>query len=202
MVRDTSNSVAVLFVEPDSIYKTLPGCDCYDAERDALTWAGGCHVVAHPPCRLWGRMRQFSIAPPDEAELARWSVDQVREWGGVLEHPAASRLWWDGKGLAFPNGREVDDFGGFALSVDQHWWGHRAQKKTWLYVCGCKRSDVPAIPLTMSDPTHVIRPRAAHPRKPSVTKRERQSTPPEFAEWLVELARACTTTTRRATDGV
>ena len=46
--------VVVLFVRADSIYKTLPGVECYDEARDARTWPGGCPVVAHPPCRTWG----------------------------------------------------------------------------------------------------------------------------------------------------
>jgi hypothetical protein len=34
----------VLFVEPDSIYKTLPGCDCYDTDRAALDKRDECIV--------------------------------------------------------------------------------------------------------------------------------------------------------------
>ncbi|WP_255347922.1 hypothetical protein [Xanthomonas sp. NCPPB 1128] len=38
--------VAVLFARADSVYKTLPGCDVYDMERDARTFAGGMQVAA------------------------------------------------------------------------------------------------------------------------------------------------------------
>ena len=50
-----AGGVTVLFVASDSIYKAL-GCDCYDTERNALTYRGNNPVVAHPPCQLWGKM--------------------------------------------------------------------------------------------------------------------------------------------------
>ena len=43
--------VVVLFVRADSLYKAMPGVECYDAQRNALTWGGGCPVVAHPRIR-------------------------------------------------------------------------------------------------------------------------------------------------------
>lgn len=78
--------IAVLFVRADSIYKTIPGCDCYDAERDALTWPGGMPVIAHPPCRTWGRLKAFATAAPEgEHALGLWAISQVRKWGGVAD---------------------------------------------------------------------------------------------------------------------
>lgn len=85
--------VAVLFARSDSIYKDMDGVDVFDAERDARTWQGGCPLVAHPPCRAWGRLRSFANPRPDEKNLARLAVALVREFGGVLEHPAGSTLW-------------------------------------------------------------------------------------------------------------
>lgn len=73
--------VAVLFARADSIYKTLPGCDVYDIDRDARTFPGGMPVVAHPPCRMWGKLRQFAKGRPDEKDLARFAVAMVRQWG-------------------------------------------------------------------------------------------------------------------------
>lgn len=83
-------TVAVLFARADSVYKTLPGTDVWDAARDARNWPGGVPVVAHPPCRAWGRLAHMAKPKPDEKDLARWAVAQVRRFGGVLEHPAAS----------------------------------------------------------------------------------------------------------------
>lgn len=41
-------TVAVLFARSDSYYKSLPGCDVWDAERDARRWlgAGQCAAAA------------------------------------------------------------------------------------------------------------------------------------------------------------
>jgi hypothetical protein len=50
-------TVAVLFARADSNYKSLPGTDVYDIERDARTYDGPHPVVAHPLYRAWGRLR-------------------------------------------------------------------------------------------------------------------------------------------------
>lgn len=89
----SQGKIAVLFARKDSVYKTIPECDVYDQERDALTWLGGVPAICHPPCRLWGRLRQFSTAPIEEKQLAIFAVDQVRKHGGILEHPSGSSLW-------------------------------------------------------------------------------------------------------------
>ena len=73
--------VAALFVRSDSIYKSLPGVDCFDIERDALTFPGGKPVVCHPPCRAWGVLRKFAKPRPGEKALAPWAVNQVRDLG-------------------------------------------------------------------------------------------------------------------------
>jgi len=78
-------SVAVLFARADSVYKTIPGCDVWDIERDARRWPGGCSVVAHPPCRAWGRLRTFANPRKGERLLATWAVRQVRKWGSMTD---------------------------------------------------------------------------------------------------------------------
>ncbi len=178
--------VAVLFARADSVYKTLVGADVYDIERNAKTWTGGCAVVAHPPCRAWGRLRYFAKPRKGERGLAIWAVRQVRTWGGVLEHPAGSRLWLKA-GLPLPGSR--DRFGGWTLPVHQHWWGHRAEKATWLYIVGCEPVDLPAMPLVLGEPTHVVQ--SSKSGRPHITKAEREHTPPQLAEWLCDLAARC-----------
>jgi len=191
--------VVVLFVRSDSIYKTLPGVECYDEARDARTWPGGCPVVAHPPCRGWGQLAHMSNATDAERALAVWSVGQVRRWGGVLEHPATSLLW---AACDLPRpGAGRDAAGGFSLAVEQHWWGHLARKRTLLYVCGCEPSDVPAMPLTLTEPPCILGTsgrrrdgtrKVGRPNLPRGNKdAAREATPPAFAAWLVELARKC-----------
>lgn len=177
--------VAALFVRADSIYKQMPGVDAWDIERDARKWLGGCPVVAHPPCRAWGRLRQFAKPRDDEMSLGPWAVEQVRRFGGVLEHPAESTLW-AACGMPRP-GRAPDAHGGWTAEIDQCDWGHKAEKRTWLYVVAVHPDCIPAMP-PKGTPTHVIR-GDADAVLPSVTKAEREHTPPELAAWLVEIAR-------------
>ena len=191
--------VAVLFARADSFYKTLPGCDVYDIDRDARTWGGGSPVVAHPPCRAWGVLSHMAKPRPDEKDLARWAVRQVREWGGVLEHPNASRLWADQE-LAVSVSR--DCAGGWTLPVNQHWFGHRAEKRTLLYIVGCEPNDIPELPMVLGEAPCIVgtpgrrlngqRLKAGDLHyRPETSKAEREHTPPDLARWLVELASRC-----------
>lgn len=184
------HTVAVLFARSDSVYKTLPGCDVYDKERDARNYAGGLPVICHPPCRSWGRLRAFAKPEPGERDLAKWSVELVRKHGGILEHPEKSTLWAD-QGL--PLGREIDEWDGYTISVDQFWWGHRARKRTWLYIVGIDRSELPPTPLKFDAITHTVgktmkRGRVNFSPKPPITAAEREHTPIELAKWLIGVA--------------
>jgi len=189
-------NVAVLFARHDSIYKTLPGCDVYDIDRDARSWKGGSPAVTHPPCRAWGRLRAFANPRPDEKQLAIYAVDQVRTYGGVLEHPAYSTLW-DAVNLPRP-GCGKDSFGGWSLPVNQHWWGHRAEKATWLYIVGIDPKDLPPIPYRIDEPTHVVQSRKRQDYRPHISKAEREATPPAFADWLCRVARGTSIAAQRA----
>lgn len=189
MSRTHPEPVAVLFTMPRSHYLDIPGCDCYDEQRDARTFPGGMPVVAHPPCRLWGRLRHLSTAPQSEMELARWAVEVVKREGGVLEHPAGSTLWQD-MGLPYPYQGDVGDR--FTLEVEQFHWGHKCRKRTWLFVDGCPLTALPPMPRRLGRPTHTIdTKRRGHGHKPRVSHRERSLTPPAFAAWLVAVARKC-----------
>lgn len=196
-----ARQVAVLFARADSVYKTLPGCDVWDAERDARNWPGGAPVVAHPPCRAWGILSRMAKPLPGEKELALWAVEQVRRFGGVLEHPNGSKLW---AAAGLPRPGVSDLYGGWTLGISQHWWGHRAEKKTLLYIVGCAPRGIPDMPtIVLGRGTHVIAQdtRAGNNGRrlqkgelgwrPFVTHAEREQTPPALAEWLVELARRC-----------
>lgn len=181
--------VAVLFARQDSTYKALSGVDVYDIDRDARTFQGGMPVVAHPPCRAWGRLRAFANPRPDEMNLARLAVALVREFGGVLEHPAGSTLW-AAQMLPRPGGSR-DQYGGWTFAAPQMWWGHKAEKATWFYIVGADPEDIPEVPLVLGDASHVVQSRKRHDYRPHITKAEREHTPPELATWLVELARRC-----------
>lgn len=171
---------SVLFARSDSNYKQLSGVDVWDIERNAFMYIGPGPVVCHPPCRAWGRLKGFAKPRPGEKECALFSVDTVRRFGGVLEHPAHSTLW---KFADLPApGRGKDFYGGWTLPVLQFWWGHRALKSTWLYIVGCNPSRIPVIPFRLdlipSDIEHM-------------GKAERERTTPDFCAWLLDLAGRC-----------
>jgi len=172
------NSVSVLFARSDSCYFDLVA-DVWCARRDARLYVGPQPVVAHPPCRAWGRFSKVAAPRPDEAALGLFAAEAVRRWGGVLEHPHASKLW---AAALLPRPGCVDAFGGFTLLVDQGWWGHAAPKPTWLYVVGRSRASVPDLPVQL---------RRAGGRVSSLTRAQREATPRAFAEFLVSLAAGC-----------
>lgn len=183
-------SVAALYVDPRGPYPRLVS-DWYDEERDARTYAGPWPVVAHPPCGPWGRLRHLDRSgDPSLAELA---VDQVRRWGGVLEHPAASKLW---DALDLPRPGELPDvWGGRTMEVCQVDWGHVARKRTWLYFVRCSPGPRPP----PREPTHWISGgRASSTRRSTSTpvpegikvcsSQQRRRTPVDFATWLLAAA--------------
>lgn len=191
--------VTVLFARKDSIYKTIPECDVYDADRDALTWQGGSSVIAHPPCRAWGQMRGLAKPREGERELAIWAVEQVRRWGGVLEHPKGSLLWPE---LNLPKPGRRDSFGGYSIWICQHWFGHKAEKQTLLYVVGVEPSALPPIPFVLGTAAHVIAQNSRarkNRRRPEVSKAEREHTPLLLAKWLVNVANLAKVTFARTT---
>ncbi len=202
--------------------------DCWDASRDARLYDGPHPVVAHPPCKHWVRLahlakvgcnacawtgplawhnghcdngygdEQCDGAVVSDRDCAPRAVEQVRRWGGVLEHPAGSRLW---KGCELPipdlepapgsrmalcgvrristvrneRGDFTDDHGGYTIEVDQVEWGHVARKRTWLYLVGVPREALEAPPFPGRVPT---------------SQRGNDRTPPLFAEYLIRLARS------------
>ncbi len=192
--------VAALYVERGGPYFTMPDVDPWDVERDARRYNGPLPIVAHPPCGPWGRLRHLYRG--NEHDCAPNAVDAVRKWGGVLEHPAHSRLW---RTLALPEPDELPDaFGGFTVEIDQCAWGHVARKRTWLYVVGVPRSFVLAGVRTGGTPTHwvagfresegrlkVAYRRTGRPVPPGFkicSAQQRRRTPPSLAAWLVDIA--------------
>jgi len=72
--------VSVLFARPDSVYKTLPDCDVWDKERDALNWPT--HVV-----QTRKRVNHRPHLPKAEREhtplaFALWLCDLARRCAG------------------------------------------------------------------------------------------------------------------------
>lgn len=199
LAAPSGSPVAVLYVRRDSIYKDIDGCDCWDAERDARNWPGGMPCVCHPPCRAWGVLSHMANPRPGEHHLARIAIWQIRENGGVLEHPIGSKLWKD---QDLPDIGKYDRWGGWTMAIPQRWFGHPMEKLTKLYICGCKPGQLPPIPYTMEPATHAmggkwlpdIKKRQARDgsiREDARKGKIREGTPPDFAKWLVDVARLC-----------
>jgi hypothetical protein len=179
------STVAALYIDPRGPYPKMVDVDCWDEARDAKRYDGPHPVVAHPPCGPWGRLR-FMCTKQDPSCGPR-AVDQVREFGGLLEHPADSQLW---RRCFLPRPGEFTDGYGHTYLVRQVAWGHCCEKPTWLYVVGIDRRTVEAGIRTGGTATHRVTSGPRGPRLPSATKSKRIHSPPEFAEWLVELTRS------------
>jgi hypothetical protein len=176
MLRD---DVAALYVDPRGPYPGLV-VDWYDETRDARTYAGPWPVVAHPPCRNWSSLRH--LAKVDDSALGLLAIEQVREYGGIVEQPAGSRLF-----AAAGIGRDQ------LTEVDQCAYGHVARKRTWIWAHRCQVTGI----RTGGTPTHWCS--GGRTKRygmggivPAGIKvcsaQQRRRTPVAFAVWLLEMA--------------
>lgn len=139
--------IAALFVKKGGVYDTSE-FDLWDISRDARKYNGPYHVIAHPPCERWGRYWFGGPNPKtqrrelgDDGGCFASALASVRKWGGVLEHPEASHAWkyFDlNKPPRSGGWVPADLFGGWTCCVSQGFYGHPAQKLTWLYSVGCQ----------------------------------------------------------------
>lgn len=179
-------TIAALYVDPRGPYPAL-GVDCWDEVRDAKHYAGPHAVVAHPPCGPWGRLK-FLCTKQDPTCGTR-AVEQVRAFGGVLEHPQDSSLW---KACGLPKpGEPTDEWGGFTIEIRQVHWGHCCEKPTWLYLVRVPVAAARPAPFPDAVATHrVTNGSRGKTHLPRCTAFQARATPPLLAEWLVSLARA------------
>lgn len=177
------DDVVALYVDPRGPYPKLVK-EWYDEKRDARTYEGPWPVVAHPPCGPRGSCR--NLCTKQDASLAIRAIDQIRRFGGVLEHPAGSKLF--GAHLPKP-GDGIDFRGGQSYFVRQVAWGHACVKPTWLYVVGVPFEQVILGIRHGGVPTHrVANSRGDNRRLLAASAQIRRRTPTAFAEWLVSLA--------------
>jgi hypothetical protein len=185
-----------LFILENSHYKGRLS-DCYDEKRNALTYAGTNPVIAHPPCQLWGRMAIINYKrwggehnkPGNDGGCFKFALDTVNRCGGVLEHPAGSYAWNE-YGLVKPiKGQWTKSGDGWTCEVWQSAYGHKANKKTWLYFKGKEKPIDPKWETPKG--THQIGfqdQRGKDKNKPTLGKFEANSTPIEFMEYLIHIA--------------
>ena len=181
--------IAALYVYPDGAYADVPDVEIWDEARDARLYDGPHPVVAHPPCKTWCLMANCrpEIVKGEDGGCFEAALHAVRTFGGVLEHPAHT-LAWKHFGLPKPAGagwtRALFGDTAWTCEVDQRWYGHEANKPTWLYYVGDFAPD----------------PLRGWGRAPRGEKtvgrswgqgrdRKRSGTPPGFRDVLLDLAR-------------
>ncbi len=195
-------TVAALYVEKNGVYANLPGVEVWDEARDARLYAGPWPVVAHPPCSRWCRLAglveaRWGHKRGEDGGCFAAALAAVREFGGVLEHPAYSDAW-PAFGLPRPmrgggwTGNLLDP--GHSAHVEQGRYGHSAKKATWLYAVGCdlpglrfgSRLDVRSSALVSWCGNHT----SAFETRPRVGKAAAARTPEAFRDVLLEMARS------------
>lgn len=200
--------IAALFVMKDGPYFGVENVDPWDQDRNAFKYKGPHPVIAHPPCERWGRYwgggpmlhgtdRQKLLGDDDGCfAYALWTV---RTFGGVLEHPEASRAF-PFFGLPVPEftggWSDPDRFCGRSACVAQGKYGHRAQKMTYLYAVGIDFKELK----WGRDPGKMRIKEGFHSKEERkrlirtgacqrLSKKQRTATPPQFRDLLIDLVR-------------
>lgn len=208
--------IAAIYVLPDGPYAGREDVDLWPESRDARLYAGPWPVVAHPPCERWGRYWSGGPSPTarrrelgDDGGCFAAALASVRRFGGVLEHPEASKAW-RAFGLVQPprgGGWAVADlYGGWSCCVEQGHYGHAAAKATWLYVAHMRGSSLPELTWGPSGKRVKLdegskEERAFATKKgilQRLSKRQRTLTPLPFAELLLSIARLANAQTTAA----
>lgn len=189
--------IAALYVIKSGPYFRLWNVDPWDKDRDAKKYQGPYPVIAHPPCQLWGKMAKVNFhrwggehnRPGNDGGMFQHALHCVREYFGVLEHPAFS-LAWDEYKLRKPKGIGWNHCGGneWVCEVWQSAYGHLARKRTWLFYKGQKPHE-----LNWDRPngTHQIGgadQRGKQKNKPTISGKKASLTPILFRNELIKLA--------------
>jgi len=197
--------IAALFVETNGVYFGIPDVDPWDEKRDARLYNGPLPVVAHPPCARWGRYwfggpsAKVKRKLGDDGGCFAAALEAVRKWGGILEHPEASKAW-PAFGIPTPprNGGWIACLdGGYTCCVEQGHYGHRARKATWLYVYGFKPPSLIWGPSSkrerLDEGFHSTEERRRAVRTgicQRLSDKQRKATPIAFRDLLLDMARS------------
>lgn len=190
--------IAALYVEKNGTYSEIEGIEIYDEARDAMTYCGPYAVIAHPPCNLWCKMAPVNQARyggthnligNDGGKFAH-ALACVRNFGGILEHPADS-IAWKCFGLTAPQkgkwSRCNTHDNAWVCEVSQSAYGHKARKRTWLYCV------LPLQPRDLnwdSPDGEMICGHIARYKKKSLSKKQASATPRAFAKALIDIVQA------------
>lgn len=183
--------IAALFVQTGGCYFGLDGVDPWDKARDARLYAGRYPVVAHPPCDRWHQLsavnhKRWGWAIDADGGCFASALASIRQWGGVLEHPAESRAF-KFHGIPEPVAgewqRTID--GDWVIEVWQSAFGHRARKRTWLLYSGQRDPD----PIAWARVPGECQIGNFDPSRPILPKAETSVTPAPFRDLLLRIAR-------------
>lgn len=199
-----SATVAALFVETDGAYYGLENVEPWDEARDARTYAGPHAVVAHPPCSRWCALaglveHRWGHKRGEDGGCFASALASVRNYGGVLEHPAYSHAW-PAFDLPTPNrigGWQRGMCGGWSVHVEQSRYGHAAKKATWLYVFGTDELPRLRDGYRRHQHSEALVSWCANRIDPAIGARRRvgrknaSRSTPEFRDTLIAIARTC-----------
>ena len=200
-------TVAALYVMQDGPYYGLDGVEPWGLpDRDARDYAGPWPVVAHPPCKRWGRY--WSGGPSAKVKRKLGDDDgcfsaalfAVRRWGGVIEHPEASHAWRCFGIIRPPRGGgwvAAGDGIGWTCCVEQGHYGHRARKATWLYAAHVAvlpsllwGRSAATVRLDSGFHTTEERRSSAREKRERMSGKELEATPLIFRDLLIGIARS------------
>jgi hypothetical protein len=191
--------IAALYVETNGAYYGLKNVDPWDEQRDARKYAGPHPVVAHPPCSTWCMLASVNEARwgkmiGDDGGCFEAALRSVREFGGVLEHPAYT-LAWNVFELHRPArgywSRSLLDEG-WVTEVSQSAYGHPARKRTWLYYVG--ENLPPALDWRDVDGEGVVGAgihTGQSAGRPRIDGHAASATPDSFRDALIDMAETC-----------
>lgn len=188
--------IAALFVQTSGAYFGIEGVDPWDIHRDARKYAGPYPVVAHPPCSRWCQLahinqKRYGHRVGDDGGCFEKALKAVREYGGVLEHPAFTHAWREFGLPRVQSGCWTQSLlGCWVTQVSQGAYGHRARKLTWLYYVG--NNPPPALDWSSPAPTAQVSFCKNHGNSPlpRLSKKEASRTPPAFRDLLISIARS------------
>lgn len=187
--------IHALFVDPKGPYPSF-SVDCWDKQRDALTFKENGPVILHPPCGRWCGMakmneRRWGAKVGDDGGCFAFALDTLLRNGGVLEHPART-LAWDAFGIPRPTAQ------GWNLILENLWtcevwqsaYGHPAHKRTWLLYKGNNPPFDLDFRRDRTLATHQIGGgiHTGNRSKPRLNQQQSHLTPLSFAKVLIALA--------------
>ena len=200
--------IGALFVDENGPYSKDERFEVWGISRDARNYNSKFPVITHPPCERWGRYWSGGPSVKERKILGNdggcfyQALLFTKQYGGVLEHPAHSHAWSHfriipprKKGWTYDPHHEA-----YIAEVCQGHYGHKAEKRTWLFVKGVHINKLPELKwgrcpgmarldegFHSKDERKRARESGIAPRK-RLSKSENIHTPPEFIELLYSIS--------------